>query len=190
MYLLWAVFFSLGIEILVQFGSESIFEKVFVKCQYGHVTISLDEGLKEGSDFILPWGNLGRLIFDIDSPVLSFEGRGDYFIISSEMSDRIFSVKVFKVFDSKQQTGLSITVHDIGKGKKNLDENHTGLLGYIGSKEYIFVTPSKGNEHTQTLVVSNRVMKTFRKSKDSCYSVNLDEVLYPRTVGRFKRINL
>jgi len=177
----------LGLEILIQFGGNSAIEKVFVRSLQGTATISLKYGLEQGSGFTVPWGKLGKLLFDIDSPVLSIEGLGDYFVITSQMEGRMFSIKVFRVHNGDRQESLSVVVDNVGNGRRNLDENHTGLLGYIGNKEFIVVSQSNKYGGTQTMVVSNRVMKTFRKSENSCYSVNLEEVLYPRVLSRFKQ---
>merc|ERR1712065_40938 len=102
----------------------------------------------------------------------------DSIVVESRNAETVLSVKITRVPVNYKQGYLNIQIEDIGSNKKLLSKEHTGILGYIGNKEYIFVNPIQSDAKISTVIVNNRLIRA-EKSKRSCYSVKLEDILYP-----------
>ncbi|CAD5115700.1 DgyrCDS4647 [Dimorphilus gyrociliatus] len=178
---------KLGVTVHFQLRDDFYISKVFVKSILGMLTISTGhiEGLRESK---MNWGIEKEVTLNKRQFVQRISVLKNSISIESKTAEAILSIRVTRVPVDYKQGFLNIEIEDIGSNTNLLSKQHTGILGYIGNKEYIFVDPIQRDAKTCTLVVNNRLVKAYKEAKRSCYSVKLEDILYPRTTSQFKTL--
>ncbi|CAD5121188.1 DgyrCDS9723 [Dimorphilus gyrociliatus] len=124
---------------------------------------------------------------------IDFEIRDEYVMIGIKRGERSLNVRVLKVHQNIGKNYLNIMIDQSTSKGQELDKYHGGLFGEISNKQYRFYDPVQKDEHTAVVKINNRLVKSIFRERNfnedqTCYFMNMNDILYPKSIEMFKRM--
>lgn len=164
--------------------------KVFYETRYGFFNITT-RSLRSRNE-IINWGAEDTYIIgDIENyPFASVEQTHYATSIAYVDEDRSQVISISKVKQEYGKSYLNVMVDKSQSIDGVLDPHHGGLFGYIASQDFEFFEPIQGSDAT-VFKVNGRFIKVFVKfspdQKEQCYSMSLEDIIYPKNVYYFQK---
>lgn len=137
------------------------------------------------------WDSINKLQGGTEETI-SIEISKDKIIVRLEKIGRKLTSRVIRQYNiDLKEYELKIFIDEVTDEKRTFDENHGGLLGIASRKRYQSHQPLNYDENKSLLMsIEGRKVTSFVKSKPHsiypCFSLNIDDILYPENVTIIK----
>jgi len=105
-------------------------------------------------------------------------------------SERSQTIKIVKVNQDYGKSYLNALVEESTSYDGVFDEHHGGIFGFIANQEYEFYDPVQDLDMT-VVKINGRFVKAYLKNSlgqnENCYSMSLEDIVYPRTIQSFQK---
>jgi len=190
----------LGTSIVFQLRDDYYIGKAFISTKLGffNSTTKAFSSPKSSIDGV-SWGKEEQFVVgDIENyPHAVVKQHKKDIVIEYKEKERSQTIKIVKVEQGIGKDYLNILVEKSTTVNDVFDEFHGGIFGYIANQKYEFYSPvqhsSKGENKADLTVVriNGRFVKAFLRGDgsetDRCYSMSLDDLLYPKNVYSFQK---